>query len=253
MAQPRTAEEEEAAPERCSICLSPFEEQSVGSLENCTHVFCIECILQWSKTSNTCPVDRTTFASIHQRRQIGGIIQKKLKVTPPRAVEEEEGTIIVICENCGRSDRRTRMLVCSLCDSGFHMNCVTPAVSGEPDGRWACPECELGLNQPDSFSAEGEISDGEIEDILSEVGETTSSRLRPSTVNHPGGSRGSRPGERIQTRSNRGPTAPPSITRVPKYLLKTSTATADNNPRENASASEALLPAETEQRNRKST
>lgn len=252
MSQPQTTKEDsEAAAEKCYICLSPFEEQSVGSLENCQHVFCIECILQWSKTANTCPVDRTTFTSIHQRRQIGGAILKKIKVTPPRRVEEEEeSTIIIICENCGRSDRRNRMLVCSQCDSGFHMNCLTPAVTGAPEGEWVCPECELSLNQPDSFAAEEGISDGEIEDILSEVDETTSSRLRPSTLNQPNAP--VRVSDRVQTRSNRDPTATPSITRVPKYLLKppnSSTAvTTENGPSESTSTSE-----ETEQRKRKRT
>ncbi|KAJ0064806.1 hypothetical protein NL108_015286, partial [Boleophthalmus pectinirostris] len=100
-------------------------------------------------TANTCPVDRTTFTIIHQRRRIGGVIQKKIKVTAPKHLEElEEEHLAVICENCGRSDRRTRMLLCSHCDSGFHMNCLRPAVSERPEGSWICPECEATLNQP---------------------------------------------------------------------------------------------------------
>lgn len=214
MEQPQTAKENgELAIEKCYICLGPFEDQSVGSLEKCQHEFCLECIVQWSKTANTCPVDRTTFTVIHQRRRIGGAIQKKIKVTSPKRPEEEEEYLglAVICENCGRSDRRNRLLVCSQCDSGFHMNCLSPAVSERPDGLWVCPDCELGVNQPDSLSAEVGISDSELEDILSEVVEITSSRLRPSTLNH-GSSGSSRHSDRVQTRSNRDPTAPQAIT-----------------------------------------
>lgn len=243
MEQPQTAKENgEVAIEKCYICLGPFEDQSVGSLEKCQHEFCLECIVQWSKNANTCPVDRTTFTVIHQRRRIGGAIQKKIKVTSPKRPEEEEYLVLaVICENCGRSDRRNRILVCSQCDSGFHMNCLRPAVSERPDGLWVCPDCELGMNQPDSLSAEVGISDSELEDILSEVGEITSSRLRPSTLNHssPGSSRHS---DRVQTRSNRDPTAPQAITRVPKYLLQPlpckNAPTNENLPSASASTSE---------------
>lgn len=33
--------------------------------------------------------------------------------------EEEEGSNAVICEECGRSDRRHQLLVCTQCDSGY--------------------------------------------------------------------------------------------------------------------------------------
>lgn len=44
---PRQGGEKES--ERCSICLLPFDKQTVASLESCQHEFCLECILQWSQ------------------------------------------------------------------------------------------------------------------------------------------------------------------------------------------------------------
>uniref|UniRef100_A0A4W6FPV0 PHD-type domain-containing protein n=1 Tax=Lates calcarifer TaxID=8187 RepID=A0A4W6FPV0_LATCA len=130
--------------DKCYICLSQFEQQTVGSLDNCQHVFCLECILQWSQTANTCPVDRITFACIHQRRCPGGDIQKKIEVrTPKKADDEEEARDAVICEECGRSDRRHRLLVCIHCDSGYHMDCLTPSLNTGPEGDWICPECAV--------------------------------------------------------------------------------------------------------------
>jgi len=35
-----------------------------GALDSCTHPFCFECILQWSKTSNTCPFCKQRFTQI---------------------------------------------------------------------------------------------------------------------------------------------------------------------------------------------
>uniref|UniRef100_A0A3P8WKI5 RING-type domain-containing protein n=1 Tax=Cynoglossus semilaevis TaxID=244447 RepID=A0A3P8WKI5_CYNSE len=106
--------------DRCYICLSLFKDQSVGSLPNCRHFFCFECILQWSQTANTCPVDRTSFDFIHQRQRPGGAIQNKIKVQSKKEeteVEEPTGGA-VHCDECGRSDRRRQMLVCIHCDSG---------------------------------------------------------------------------------------------------------------------------------------
>uniref|UniRef100_A0A8C4H8B0 RING-type domain-containing protein n=1 Tax=Dicentrarchus labrax TaxID=13489 RepID=A0A8C4H8B0_DICLA len=37
--------------DKCYICLSPFDKRAVASLESCQHVFCLECILQWSQVN----------------------------------------------------------------------------------------------------------------------------------------------------------------------------------------------------------
>lgn len=54
---------------------------------------------------------------------------------------------------------------------------------------------------------EEEISDGELTDLLAEVDETpsTSSRLRPSTINQPSSSAGRRHSQRIQSRASSSP------------------------------------------------
>ncbi|TNN84445.1 PHD and RING finger domain-containing protein 1 [Liparis tanakae] len=233
--------------DQCYICLSPFEKQKVASLENCQHVFCIDCILQWSQTSNTCPVDRVRFAFILQRRRPGGAIQKKvitssvLKEAPCQVFgnmgirlqclgtelcvalrqikvrttkgedeeddEEEEWSNRVICEECGRSDRRPRLLKCIHCDSGFHMDCLTPPLNTCPEGDWVCAECAVTPQHTDGSVVEGEISDGELTDLLVAADETASasSRLRPSTLNRPRSSAGRRHSQRIQSRASGNP------------------------------------------------
>ncbi|XP_074538639.1 PHD and RING finger domain-containing protein 1-like [Halichoeres trimaculatus] len=226
--------------DKCYICLSPFEKQEVGSLESCKHVFCLQCILQWSQTANTCPVDRVSFAFILQRRCPGGVIQKKIEVKARRIdddEEEDEGSNVVICKRCGRSDRRHRLLVCTECDSGYHMNCLTPPLTTVPEGNWTCLECAVSLQHTDGSMVEEEISDGELTDLLTEADETpsTSSRLRPSTVNRPQSSTERRHSQRVQSRARVDPNPPPTncwvsagetrefpLLRVPKYLLRPS-------------------------------
>ncbi|CAJ1084504.1 PHD and RING finger domain-containing protein 1-like [Xyrichtys novacula] len=224
-----TAGLDDTDPVKCFICLSPFEDQEVGSLQNCQHVFCLQCILQWSQTANTCPVDRISFDFIHQRQYPGGDIQKKIKVKTRKndGDEEEEGSSAVICERCGRSDRRHRLLVCTQCDSGYHMNCLTPPVTTVPEGHWVCPECAVCPQHADGLSVDEDISDGELSDLLAEADETpsTSSRLRPSTMNRPGSSTEQRRSQRVQNRAGADPyphPRPQTCLHVPKYLLRAS-------------------------------
>ncbi|XP_032414067.1 PHD and RING finger domain-containing protein 1-like [Xiphophorus hellerii] len=217
----------DAIADKCYICLCPFEKQTVGSLDQCPHFFCFQCIHQWSQTANTCPVDRSSFAFIHQRRCPGGDIQKKLKVTPRRNESEEDWRNIVICEECGRSGRTDRLLVCRLCDSGYHKDCLTPPLDRVPEGDWMCPECVITSKNTESFLAEEEdISDGEVTDLLADMDQSpsTSSRLRASTVNRPSNVTERRWSVRLQSRGESTSLyrRPETSWHVPKYLIRAS-------------------------------
>ncbi|CAG2101319.1 unnamed protein product [Medioppia subpectinata] len=45
------------------------------------------------------------------------------------------------CDICHDSKDAANMLVCDLCDKGFHMNCHIPVVQLKPIGKWECNEC----------------------------------------------------------------------------------------------------------------
>eukprot|EP01111_Echinosteliopsis_oligospora_P009206 TRINITY_DN2660_c0_g2_i1.p1 TRINITY_DN2660_c0_g2~~TRINITY_DN2660_c0_g2_i1.p1 ORF type:complete len:401 (-),score=96.39 TRINITY_DN2660_c0_g2_i1:100-1302(-) len=47
----------------CGICLDKVNIVK-GSLTDCIHIFCFECIHQWSQTSNTCPMCKARFRQI---------------------------------------------------------------------------------------------------------------------------------------------------------------------------------------------
>lgn len=51
--------------ENCSICLLRLGRQNIGTPSTCRHRFCLECILEWSCSNNTCPVDRQIFNIIN--------------------------------------------------------------------------------------------------------------------------------------------------------------------------------------------
>ncbi|XP_077994386.1 uncharacterized protein LOC144448107 [Glandiceps talaboti] len=128
--------------EKCPVCLNPFEEQDVGTPESCDHTFCLECILEWSKNVNTCPVDRQLFRSILVRHSYHGTVVRRIEVDD-RTVEEDEddGDEPTYCEVCGRCDREDRLLLCDGCDSGYHCECLDPPLESIPIEEWFCPEC----------------------------------------------------------------------------------------------------------------
>uniref|UniRef100_A0A5F8HLQ0 RING-type domain-containing protein n=1 Tax=Monodelphis domestica TaxID=13616 RepID=A0A5F8HLQ0_MONDO len=116
--------------ESCPICLNVFRGQAVGTPENCAHYFCLDCIVEWSKNANSCPVDRILFKWICIRARFGGKVLKKIPVESQKAPQaEEEGEDPTFCEVCGRSDREDRLLLCDGCDAGSG---ELPANQGSP-------------------------------------------------------------------------------------------------------------------------
>ncbi|KAG9475593.1 PHD and RING finger domain-containing protein 1 isoform X2 [Eleutherodactylus coqui] len=198
--------------ENCPICLNGFRDQVVGTPENCNHYFCLDCIVEWSKNANSCPVDRITFLYINIRAHYGGEILNKVPIQFKAAenlVEEEDPTN---CEVCGRSDREDRLLLCDGCDAGYHMECLTPPLNAIPVDEWFCPECAA-TNQPD----EDAVSEEEVENLLADVVPTTS-RLRTNVVRTRAIAR-TRQSERVRASVNRIRTTARTSQNVPRYLL----------------------------------
>ncbi|KAI4885033.1 hypothetical protein NFI96_017710 [Prochilodus magdalenae] len=131
--------------EKCPICLNSFHEQPVATPESCAHYFCLDCILEWAKNANSCPVDRRVFSNILLRKCFGGKVQKTITVQKTAKPGQEEQVDLDLeqtsCEVCGGSDREDRLLLCDGCDAGYHMECLTPPLDAVPVEEWFCPEC----------------------------------------------------------------------------------------------------------------
>eukprot|EP00959_Pyramimonas_sp_CCMP1952_P314569 6584810-Pyramimonas_sp.AAC.1 len=39
------------------------------------------------------------------------------------------------------TDDAQTMLLCDICDRGWHMRCVRPPLRAVPQGEWFCPRC----------------------------------------------------------------------------------------------------------------
>jgi hypothetical protein len=125
---------------KCPICLCEFVTQEVGTPEACKHTFCADCLQEWLKNTNTCPIDRQVCDIILVRRCQGGEV-RRVRVEPPRQQEEDDNDnidYISHCAVCGDTDRFSELIYCHRCGQGYHMECLYP-----PRGEWFCRECSL--------------------------------------------------------------------------------------------------------------
>ncbi|KAK3923081.1 PHD and RING finger domain-containing protein 1 [Frankliniella fusca] len=228
--------------ETCPICLLRFRNQAVGTPESCDHVFCAECLEQWSKNVNTCPVDRQEFTLILVRRRIGGKVVTQIPVQRNEAKDSDEVEDPTYCEVCGNSDREDRMLLCDGCDLGYHMECLDPPLSHVPIDNWYCSECDHN-NSNNHIAEEVDFGIDEVHELLHDaqnVGTPQARRPprmlprtrqfeRPSTssgIISRGGENGQRKRKSVRRKSvpkKRRKTAPKRTTK--KTTRKTATST----------------------------
>ncbi|KAF1460366.1 PHD and RING finger domain-containing protein 1, partial [Pygoscelis antarcticus] len=201
--------------ENCPICLNTFRDQAVGTPENCSHYFCLDCIVEWSKNANSCPVDRILFKYISIRAHFGGKILKKIPVENTKTQGNDGEDDPTFCEVCGRSDREDRLLLCDGCDAGYHMECLNPPLSEVPVDEWFCPACA-----PMGVSAAADtdhVSEEEVAALMADVIPTTS-RLRPHVRTR--AIARTRQSERVRATVNRNRiTTAQQIQHAPRYLM----------------------------------
>ncbi|KAM6308944.1 PHD and RING finger domain-containing protein 1 [Aegotheles albertisi] len=201
--------------ENCPICLNTFRDQAVGTPENCSHYFCLDCIVEWSKNANSCPVDRILFKYISIRAHFGGKILKKIPVENTKTQGNDGEDDPTFCEVCGRSDREDRLLLCDGCDAGYHMECLNPPLSEVPVDEWFCPAC---ATMDVSAAADTDhVSEEEVAALVADVIPTTS-RLRPQVRTR--AIARTRQSERVRATVNRNRiTTAQQIQHVPRYLM----------------------------------
>ncbi|KAF5290718.1 hypothetical protein FQA39_LY14637 [Lamprigera yunnana] len=132
--------------EKCPICLLSFKQQEVGSPEACDHSFCADCIQEWSKNVNTCPVDRRKFNLILVRSHYKGKYVRSIDVQDSIANSFDdiinETIDFTPCEVCGSSRDEDRLLLCDRCDLAYHLECLRPPLDLIPEGEWFCSSCQ---------------------------------------------------------------------------------------------------------------
>lgn len=67
-----SVESSEADEVECPICLEDIVTADIATIDGCDHVFCLDCLTQWSETNNICPLCRTRFNTIES----SGVLQR---------------------------------------------------------------------------------------------------------------------------------------------------------------------------------
>ncbi|RHZ01946.1 hypothetical protein DYB31_005572 [Aphanomyces astaci] len=134
----------------CCICLDNVESvDTQGFLLKCVHTFHFDCIVQWAKVTNLCPMCKTRFCSI-VRRDASGAIQSTTEVKDAKQVHTNQSSQSIrantnlfneyACMLCGNGDNEDVLLLCDVdgCDYAAHTYCLTlPSV---PAGFWHCAD-----------------------------------------------------------------------------------------------------------------
>lgn len=47
----------------------------------------------------------------------------------------------IVCEVCDREEPESHLLLCDLCNAGYHTFCLQPPLQQIPAGAWLCPQC----------------------------------------------------------------------------------------------------------------
>lgn len=155
--------------EKCPICFDSFGEKEVASPVSCDHSFCTQCIQEWAKSKNTCPIDRKCFDKILIRPNFfikkisraihietppvetrweveryliaGDLIEFPLDDSIISSSEEEDE----ICCVCLSSSNSHDLILCEMCDRVYHLSCLMPPLRYVPPSNWSCPTCEDGM------------------------------------------------------------------------------------------------------------
>lgn len=157
----------DADSEKCPICFCSFGKKEVASPATCDHVFCTKCIEEWAKSKNTCPIDRKSFEKLVVRSNfLNEKCIREITIATPSvgrgrfwevendlfdrdfleyglndsrlSSSEEEDEICCVCYS---SSYPQNLILCDMCDSVYHLSCLTPPLRYVPARNWFCPPC----------------------------------------------------------------------------------------------------------------
>merc|ERR1719204_2646237 len=69
------------------------------------------------------------------------------------------------CRSCKKKGDERKLLICDVCDTGYHCGCLRPPLKKVPDGDWLCPDCVPVVEKSEEGSSDsGECSEEDPED-----------------------------------------------------------------------------------------
>lgn len=86
------------------------------------------------------------------KRKSGSTRPSNSRKKPKRFTDGIDPYSTTGCQACALADFDDKILLCDVCDLGYHMHCLVPPLSSIPSGDWFCPECTR--NETNTFGFE---------------------------------------------------------------------------------------------------
>ncbi|KAF4687334.1 hypothetical protein FOZ63_025869 [Perkinsus olseni] len=134
------------------------------SKPSCPHRFCFDCIFKWSKATNLCPLCKGRFGCIRKHKVVHGdttrpiegplgLVRVKKKdmrpedfVTPPGGdADLRQLYNDLVCEVCREGTAENALLICEMCERGYHTFCLRPRLTTVPLDDWFCLDCQQAI------------------------------------------------------------------------------------------------------------
>lgn len=131
----------------CVICLLEIPTKK-AVIRDCKHEFCVDCLNEWTKITNKCPICKTEFFSINFFKGDNFIARKKIEAKKQvhEELKDSEDEIIAnaeeVCYMCNSSENDNYLLICDKCLSKCcHTKCLDPPIDFVPQSEWFCDFC----------------------------------------------------------------------------------------------------------------
>lgn len=131
----------------CPICYSDSIPRKVV-IDSCKHMFCLDCLEEWIKQTNLCPLCKTRFnrISVFINEKFVEVKNVADKALVYEYLETSEDLLIQnaddFCYVCEKSDFENSLLICDSClTKCCHIFCTKPKMRFIPEGDWFCDYC----------------------------------------------------------------------------------------------------------------
>lgn len=131
----------------CPICYSE-DMKNKAIIEKCAHSFCVNCIEEWAKQTNLCPLCKVKFNQIsifenekfsrRQKIEDKKFVYEYMETSEDRIIQNADD----FCYVCEKSDNENSLLICDHClTKCCHIFCTKPKMRHIPEGDWFCDYC----------------------------------------------------------------------------------------------------------------
>lgn len=152
----------------CPICHGTKDELgTIGGRVGCGHKMCRECIGEWLKVENRCPMCRKSFyrvdfpltptIRIHEdkRQEVSrgymneydsdGYTDDSDDTDESQREKERAQAELALCSKCGTDENPEKLLLCDnlYCYKACHTYCCDPPLRRIPSHGWLCPRCNV--------------------------------------------------------------------------------------------------------------